>query len=310
MRPDRYYAAMGAARPLGFIGLGNIGAGLCANLLADGHHVTALDTDPVRLAAQVDAGAHPAATPAEVAASAEVTFLSLPTPEVMAAVSEQWLAGAAPGRVLVDLTTNAPATVRDVGRRLEAAGARLVEAPLTGGAPGARNRQLVFITGGDPDLVADVTPLLDSLGRATFYMGPLGCGNVGKLVNSLMAFTTMWVSLEGLALATANGIDLRTLLEMVRTSGGANSYLANRVEEISVRGRHPDFSMDLAAKDAGLMLEVGREAAVPLPVASAVHQMLVFAKSQGLGDHDISDLVEVMERAAGLRLELRPPEAS
>jgi 3-hydroxyisobutyrate dehydrogenase-like beta-hydroxyacid dehydrogenase len=141
-------------------------------------------------------------------------------------------------------------------------------------------------------------------------MGPLGSGNVGKLVNSLMAFTTMWVSLEGLALAAANGIDLRTLLEMVRTSGGANSYLAKRVEEISERGRRPDFAMDLAAKDAGLMLEAGREAAVPMPVASAVHQMLVYAKSQGLGGHDISDLVEVMERAAGLHLELRPAETA
>jgi 3-hydroxyisobutyrate dehydrogenase-like beta-hydroxyacid dehydrogenase len=299
---------MAAPRRLGFIGLGNIGSGVCANLLADGHEVTALDTDPDRLAAMVEVGARAAVGPAEVAAASDLTFLSLPTPEAMAEVSEGWLGGAGPGSVLVDLTTNSPSTVREVGRRLEASGARLVEAPLTGGAIGARNRQLVFITGGDPELVEEVTPLLESLGRASFYMGPLGSGNVGKLVNSLMAFTTMWVSLEGLALAAANGIDLRTLLEMIRTSGGANSYLAKRVEEISERGRRPDFAMELAAKDAGLMLEAGREAAVPMPVASAVHQMLVYAKSQGLGDHDISDLVEVMERAAGLRLELRPSE--
>jgi len=299
---------MAPPQRLGFVGLGNIGGAICANLLADGHQVVAFDTEPARLQAQVDTGALAAADPAGVAAAADLTFLSLPTPEIMASVSEQWLEGASPGKVLVDLTTNAPSTVRAVGRRVELAGARLVEAPLTGGAPGARLRKLVFITGGHPDHVAEVTPLLDSIGRATFYLGPLGCGNVGKLVNSLMAFTTRWVSLEGLALAAGNDIDLRTLLEMVRTSGGANSYLEQRVEEISQRGRHPDFAMELAAKDAGLMLEVGRESAVPLPVASAIHQMLVFAKAQGLGGHDISDLVEVMERAAGLRLHLRPAD--
>lgn len=294
---------------IGFIGLGNIGSGVCANLLADDFTVRAFDIDERRLAVQVSAGAHPARGPADVASGSDITFLSLPTPEIMSAVARQWLEGAPGGSLLVDLTTNAPATVRHIGAVLATKDCHLVEAPLTGGALGARNRQLVFIVGGEEGPVARVLPLLERLGRATFHLGPLGCGNVGKLVNSLMAFTSMWVSLEGLAMAAGNGIDLRTLLEMVRTSGGASSYLDRRVEEIAERGRRPDFAMELAAKDAGLMLEVGREAGVPLPVASAVHQMLVYAKAQGLGGHDISDLVEVMERAAGLRLELRPPEA-
>jgi 3-hydroxyisobutyrate dehydrogenase-like beta-hydroxyacid dehydrogenase len=294
---------------LGFIGLGNIGSGMCTNLVTDGHQVTAFDVDQHRLDAQVGAGALAASDAAEVAAASDITFLSLPTPEIMAAVSEGWLRGAAPGSLLVDLTTNSPTTVRDVGRRVEAAGCHLVEAPLTGGAPGARNRQLVFIVGGDDEQVARVTPLFESLGRGTFHLGALGAGNVGKLVNSLMAFTTMWVSLEGLALAASNDIDLRQLLQMVRTSGGANSYLERRVEEIGTRGRPAEFAIALAAKDAGLMLEVGRQSSVPLPVASAVHQMLVYAKAQGLGDHDISDLVEVMERVTGIPLILGPEPA-
>jgi 3-hydroxyisobutyrate dehydrogenase-like beta-hydroxyacid dehydrogenase len=291
---------------LGFIGLGNIGSGMCANLLTDGHQVTAFDIDQQRLDAQVGAGALAGSDASEVAAASDITFLSLPTPEIMAAVSEDWLRGAAPGSLLVDLTTNSPATVREVGRRVEAAGCHLVEAPLTGGAPGARNRQLVFIVGGDDEQVTRVAPLFDALGRGTFHLGALGAGNVGKLVNSLMAFTTMWVSLEGLALAASNDIDLRQLLQMVRTSGGANSYLERRVDEIGTRGRPAEFAIELAAKDAGLMLEVGRQSAVPLPVASAVHQMLVYAKAQGLGGHDISDLVEVMERVTGIPLVLGP----
>jgi 3-hydroxyisobutyrate dehydrogenase-like beta-hydroxyacid dehydrogenase len=299
----------GTQQRLGFIGLGNIGGALCANLVADGHHVTAYDIDPRRLESAAAAGAQPADSVAGVAAASETTFLSLPSPAIMESVASAWLeACPEPGRTLIDLTTNAPSTVRAVGARLAAAGARFVEAPVTGGAVGARNRKLVFITGGDDETVAQVEPLLRTIGRATFHLGALGSGNVGKLVNSLMAFTTMWVSLEGLALAAKSDVDLRTLLEMVRTSGGANSYLERRVEEISERGRPTEFAMELAAKDAGLMLEIGEQTGVPLPVASAVHQMLSYAKAQGLGGHDISDLVEVMERAASVKLYLRPPD--
>lgn len=298
-----------AAQQLGFIGLGNIGGGMSANLVTDGHHVTVFDTDPERVALLEAAGAHGAGSPGEVAASSQITFLSLPSPAVMETVSSQWLESAAgSGKILIDLSTNSPATVRAVGARLAQGGTRLVEAPVTGGAPGARDRRLVFITGGDDELVAEVDPLLLTLGRASFHMGPLGCGNIGKLVNSLVAFTTMWVSLEGLALAAKNDIDLRTLVEMIRTSGGAYPYLDRRVEEISTRGRPAEFALGLAAKDAGLMLEAGLEAGVPMPIASALHQMLSFAKGQGLAGRDISDLVEVMEHAAGVELRLRPPD--
>jgi 3-hydroxyisobutyrate dehydrogenase-like beta-hydroxyacid dehydrogenase len=296
-------------RSLGFIGLGNIGGGVCANLVADGHAVTVYDVDRARVDALVDIGARSAESPGAVAREAQWTILSLPSPEIMEAVASKWLAEAGgSGKVLIDLTTNAPSTVRAVGGRLAEAGAELVEAPVTGGAPGARNRMLVFIVGGEDEAVARVTPLLQSVGRAVFHLGPLGAGNVGKLVNSLQAFTTMVVSLEGLALAAKSGLDLRTVLEMVRTSGGAHSYLERRVEEIGQRGRPTEFSLELAAKDAGLMLEVGREVGMPMPVASAVHQVLTFAKAQGLGGHDISDLVEVAERAAAVEIRLRPPE--
>jgi 3-hydroxyisobutyrate dehydrogenase-like beta-hydroxyacid dehydrogenase len=293
---------------LGFIGLGNIGGAIAANLVADGHELTVLDTDDTRVKPLVEAGATAAADPADVAAAADVTFLSLPTPEIMAAVAGQWLAGArGRDRILVDLTTNAPATVRAVGARLAEGGAHLVEAPLTGGAPGARSRYLVFIVGGEPEPVRRVTPILETIGRATFHLGPLGSGNVGKLVNSLLAFTATWVSLEGLSLAARHDIDLRTVVDMVRTAGAGNFFMDRMVEGINQRGRPTEFSLELAAKDAGLMLEVGRATGLPLPVASAVHQMLVLAKAQGLGGHDFSDLVEVAERMTGVTLHLPPP---
>jgi 3-hydroxyisobutyrate dehydrogenase-like beta-hydroxyacid dehydrogenase len=298
-------------RRLGFIGLGNIGGAMATNLLTDGHELAVCDLDQSRVAALVALGAAGVDSSAAVAAQADVTFLSLPSPAVMESVTRQWLDGVSGDtKLLVDLTTNAPAAVQRMGKVVSQSGARLVEAPLTGGAIGARNRQLVFIVGGDDAEVTRVTPLLRSLGRAVFHLGPLGTGNIGKLVNSLMAFTTQWASLEGLALAAKHDVDLRTLVELIRTSGAATSYLERRVEQIDERGRPAQFALEMAAKDAGLMVEAGREAGAPMPVASALLQVLSFAVAQGLGDRDISDLVEVAERAAATELRLGPPEKS
>jgi 2-hydroxy-3-oxopropionate reductase len=294
---------------VGFVGLGNIGGALAANLLADGHRLTVFDVDSGKVAPLTAGGASGADSVADVAKMADVTFLSLPTPEVMEAVTDEWLGvSAGTGKVLVDLSTNSPAVVRSMGKRLAASGTHLVEAPLTGGAPGARNRQLVFIVGSDDaGVFARIEPLLQSLGRGTFLMGPLGSGNIGKLANSLHAFASMWVTLETLALATKSGVDLRTLVDMLRVAGGATPYLNSRVDNLGKRGAPAEFSLELAAKDAGLMIDTGRDVGVPLPVASAIHEMLVFAKAQELGAHDISDLVEVVERLAGVSLELNPP---
>ena len=298
----------GSDRPrLGFVGLGNIGGAICANLLADGHELTVCDVDATRVEPLVAGGARGADRAAEVGRHSDWTFLSLPSPAVVESVAQQWLdAGEPAGKVLIDLSTNAPAMVERLGAFVAGCGAHLVEAPLTGGSIGARTRQLVFILGGEDEVVARVTPLLETLGRAVFHLGKLGNGNVGKLVNSLMAFTATWVSLEGLTLAAKHDVDLRTLVEMVRTSGAAASYLDRRVEMINERGRPPEFALELAAKDAGLMVEAGRQAGTPMPVASALLQVLSFGLAQGLGGKDFSDLVEVAERAAAVELRLPP----
>ena len=298
---------MSAQRRIGVIGAGNIGGAIAANLIADGHAVTVHDADPVRVRALVDAGAAAAASPAAVGERSEITFTSLPTPAIMAAVAEAWLGGSPADAVLVDLSTNAPATVREVGARLAAAGRHLLEAPLTGGAPGAQARMLVFMLGGERTVVERCRPVLEKLGRAVFHMGELGLGNTAKLVNSLLAFTATWVSLEGLAVAAKAGINLRTMIDVVRTGGAGNFFTDRMVEGINQRGRPTQFALGLAAKDAGLLVDVAREAGVPVPVAAEVAQALVAAVGAGLGDRDFTDIVELIERQAGVRLTLPPP---
>ena len=294
---------------LGVIGAGNIGGAIAMNLLADGHRVAVHDPDARRCGPLVAAGATVAASPAEVAERSEITFTSLPTPVVMETVARGWLETAPRGAVLVDLTTNAPATVRRVGDRFAAAERHLLEAPLTGGAVGARARQVVFMVGGERTVYERCLPLLQTLGRATFYLGPLGAGNTAKLVNSLLAFSATWASLEGLAVAAKAGLDLRTMVEVVRTGGAGNFFTDRMVEGINERGRPTQFALELAAKDAGLLVDLAREAAVPTPLGVVVAEALAAAVSAGLGEHDFTDLVELIERQAGVTLWL-PPRAS
>jgi 3-hydroxyisobutyrate dehydrogenase-like beta-hydroxyacid dehydrogenase len=295
------------AQRLGVIGAGNIGSAIARNLLADGHAVAVHDTDRGRCDALVREGATLAGTPAAVAERSEITFTSLPSPAVVEAVAQAWLAGASRDAVLIDLSTNAPATVRAVGARIAAAGRHFLEAPLTGGAPGAQARMLVFMVGGERAVYERCRPLLERLGRAVFHVGDLGLGNTAKLVNSLLAFTSTWVSLEGLAVAAKSGIDLRTMIEVIRTGGAGNFFTDRMVEGINERGRPTQFALGLAAKDAGLLLDVAREAAVPVPVAAEVAQALVAAVAAGLGERDFTDLVELIERQAGVAFRLRPP---
>jgi 3-hydroxyisobutyrate dehydrogenase-like beta-hydroxyacid dehydrogenase len=284
----------------GVIGLGNIGGHIAANLIADGNDVVVHDVDADAMAALN--GATAAADVATVGQMADVTLLSLPTPNVVVAVAAAWAEAAAPGSVLVDLSTNSPALVRELGQRLAASGHHLVEAPLTGGSTGAEKRMLVFMVGGDDEPVARVIPVLEPLGRATFHVGELGLGNTMKLLNSLIAFTTTWVSLEGLAMATKAGIEVQKAVEILRTAGASNFFIDRQVETIDGRGRPTQFALELAAKDAGLFVEWGRTLGAPMPVGEAVKGVLDGAVANGLGGADWSELVAVAEDEADVDL--------
>ncbi len=285
---------------VGVIGLGNIGGAIAANLVADGNEVVVYDVDAA--AVKEISGATAAADPADVGRQADVTLLSLPTPDVVNAVAETWASAAAPGSILVDLSTNSPAAVRELGARLAGSGHLLVEAPLTGGAIGAEKRMLVFMIGGDDEAVARVQPVLEPLGRATFHVGALGLGNTMKLLNSLIAFTTTWVSLEGLAFATKAGIDVQKAVEILRTAGASNFFIDRQVETIDGRGRPTQFALELAAKDAGLIVEWASELGASTPVATAVKGVLDTAVANGLGGADWSELVTHAEQQSGVAL--------
>jgi 3-hydroxyisobutyrate dehydrogenase-like beta-hydroxyacid dehydrogenase len=292
---------------VGVVGLGNIGGGIASNLVADGHEVTVTDLDVAR--AEAIDGAKAVPSVAEVAAASEITLTSLPNPTVVQAVADEWVTAAPPGSVLLELSTTLPDSNRAIAEQLAASGHHFVEAPLTGGAIGAKSRGLVFMVGGDDEPVSRCLPILDQLGRATFHVGPVGTGTTMKLANSLLAMACTWASFESLSLAAKAGIDLRTAVEVIRTAGVTNFYIERGVEGINVRGKPAEFTLELAAKDAGLINDIAAATGVPAEIAQAARSLLDDAVARGLGDHDWTDLVLAAEARAGVQLHLPPPKA-
>ena len=295
---------------LGFVGLGNIGGAIARNLAEDGHDTRVFDLDPARREMASAAGATACDDISSVAAASEITFLSLPTPDVIDEVAATWLGSAPADAVLVDLSTNAPARVRALGERVSARGRHLLDAPLSGGAPGAQARMLMFMVGGDPDAFARVQPVLAKIGRATFHVGPLGSGSVAKLVNSLVAFSTTMASLEGLALAVSSGLDLREMVSVLRTGGAGNFYTDRAVEGIELRSTAPQFALALAAKDAKLIVDLAGENGMHGRIATALQGLLEEACEGGMAASDWTDLPAFFERESGVRFQLRPAPES
>jgi 3-hydroxyisobutyrate dehydrogenase-like beta-hydroxyacid dehydrogenase len=291
---------------VGVVGLGNIGGGLATNLVADGHDVTVTDLDAQR--AKAIEGATAVATVAEVASASEITLTSLPNPTVVQTVADEWVSTAAPGSILLELSTTLPDSNRAIAAQLAASGHHFVEAPLTGGAIGAQNRGLVFMVGGGDEPVSRCRPILDQLGRATIHLGPVGTGTTMKLANSLLAMACTWASFEALSLAAKAGIDLRTAVEVIRTAGITNFYIDRGVEGINVRGKPAEFTLELAAKDAGLINEIAEATGVPVEIAKAARSLLDDAVARGLGAHDWTDLVLAAEARADVDLHLPPPK--
>jgi 3-hydroxyisobutyrate dehydrogenase-like beta-hydroxyacid dehydrogenase len=289
---------------VGVIGLGNIGGNLAQNLVADGHSVTVFDLDAERVKAIN--GATPAASVADLAGVAEITLTSLPDPSAVTAVAKEWASGAPKGAILCDLSTTLPASNQAIARQLASTGHQFVEAPLSGGAIGAKNRGLVFMVGGDRAAFDRVKPVLDSLGRATFLLGPVGAGTTMKLATSLMAFSGAVAAFEAMSLTTKAGIDVRTASDVVKLCGPTNYFLDRAIDGINTRGKPTEFALRLAAKDAGLINEIGAATGVPTAAATAVLEFLSDAVTRGFGDNDWSDLVLVAEARGDLELTITP----
>lgn len=284
---------------VGFIGLGSMGAPMARLLLDGGVDVTVHNRTRERELPLADAGARRAATPAEAAAAADVVITMVPdTPDVERVLfgSAGVAAGAAPGVLVVDMSTISPAATRTFGARLGGQGLRLVDAPVSGGPEGAARGALAIMAGGDEADVDVAQAVLAPLGSVT-HVGPLGAGQATKAVNQVIVGGFYLALAEGLILGMEQGLDMDRVLDAI--SGGAcrSWILENRARNMLDDSYPLGFRLSLHRKDLRIALEAAREAGLNLQLASLLGTIEDALVREGHGDLDVS----VVARAVGPR---------
>jgi 3-hydroxyisobutyrate dehydrogenase-like beta-hydroxyacid dehydrogenase len=296
-RPDA-----GAAREIGFVGLGAMGNPMAANLLAAGHSLVVTDLREAAAASLIEAGATWASTPAEVARHGNVVFLSLPNPsdvEEVVTGPDGVLAGAAPGLIIVDLSTNDPAVARSLAAAAAERGVDFLDAPVSGGVEGARRGRLAVMAGGNPGTVEAVRPLLEVIGDRVFAVGPVGSGNVVKLLNNMMFFVNLLGSLEALVVGAKAGIDPEVLREVVKAGSGGSSVWEFATRAVLADRLAPRFTVALAAKDIALASALADDVGVAVPMGQLARQLIHQYRDGDHGGEDVFGLVRMIEQQAG-----------
>ena len=283
---------------LGFIGLGIMGGGMAANLVRAGYDVTVWNRTAARMAPVVDLGASAAGSPREVAERSAVVLICVSdTPDVVAVTegSDGVLAGLSPGSVVVDHSTISPSETRRLAGLTEEAGSVWLDGPVSGGSEGAALGTLSIMVGGEGSQLDRVRPYLEAMGKSITHCGPVGSGQMVKLVNQILVVVNQLAVSEALLFADIGELDLEATLSAV-TGGAAGSWmLANRGPQMIVRDWRPGFTIDLQQKDLRLVLEAADELGVPLPGTAVVFQLYRALQRRGLGAEGNHALVKALE---------------
>jgi len=255
---------------IGFVGLGNMGGPMAARLAKAGYEVIVNDLDPARSAPVVEHGAIAATSTRACASAADVLFTSLPTPAIVEALlsgPDGLLAALKPGSIWADLTTNSGDLIRLLADQAPD-GVEVMDAPVTGAVDGARQGKLTLFLGGDEAVIDRVESILQNLGT-TIRCGPLGTGNVVKLVTNQLWFIHAAAIGEGFALGMSNGVSLETLWYAIKESVGDSFVARHDAPSIFAGHYDPSFTLALCEKDLRLTNELMQNVATDLPMTIA-----------------------------------------
>jgi 3-hydroxyisobutyrate dehydrogenase-like beta-hydroxyacid dehydrogenase len=289
---------------LGFAGLGVMGRPMASHLAAAGHAMALYDVAPglaSDLAATgVLAGAHVAATPAELAARSDIVVTMVPNGAVvqeLACGDDGLLRGFRPGSLLLDTSSSEPWLTEATGRLLAAAGVAMVDAPVSGAQWGAAAAELVFMCGGAAADVERVRPLLDRMGKAVFHLGPLGAGHAMKCINNLVTALNFVAVTEGLAIGKRYGLDPAAMVDVLDESTGmswiSQTHLRQRVISRSI---DDPFKLALMTKDIGIAMQIARSVDVPAPFSALGQELWRAAGRDAAPEASVSELARWVER--------------
>ena len=289
---------------LGFVGLGVMGSRMAKRLLDAGHSVTGYNRTKPKAQWLLDAGMKWADSPRAAIESSEAVFSMIANNSALRAVTEGKegiLAGLSAGKIYIEMSTVSPAAIREIAKQVEATGAEMLDAPVSGSSITLEEGKLSFMVGGKPEVFEKVLPYLQAIGPRAIYVGGHGLAAAMKVATNLSLAVQMLAFSEGLLLAEKSGIARATAAEVLFNSVIASPMVKYRGPFVLNMPDEALFDVNMMQKDLLLALEMGRQLDVPLPTTAVTNEFLTAARGMRLADKDFAIVFEVLARMAGVK---------
>ena len=291
----------GPIRRLGFVGIGNMGWPMAANLVKAGFEVTVSDAVPGRAAQFAgEVGGRAAGGAAEAAQDAEAVVTILPTSAQVAEVAAAIGPALAPGSLVIDMTSGQPGKIREVAAELAGRGIGMIDAPVSGGVPRAKNGSLAIMLGGEEALLDRAEPVLKAMGTSLHRCGGIGAGQAMKALNNLASAGNFMLGVEVMLIGQRFGLDPAKMVDVLNASSGMSDSSQRKFRQFVLSRRFDDgFALELMVKDLGIALEVGRQTETPTPLAALARELWAAAlASVGPGNNHTA-AAQLPEKLAG-----------
>ncbi len=286
----------------GFIGLGNLGKHLAANLARGGFELAVFDLNRAAAADAITAGASWSESVSQLAKSCDALITCLPSPAASSAVMNEALPYLQPGSTWIEMSTNDFVEVERIAERAAAGGVATLVCPVTGGVHRAAGGDITVLVGGSQQQYSVHEPALRAMGGRVIFVGGIEQAAVTKVVTNMLAFIHLIAAGEALMLCAKAGVDLRTAYEAIAASSG-NSFVHETESQVILNGSYDiGFTMDLACKDAGFAVEFGRRCGVPLRLAGMMEQIFIEGRAKYGGGAWSSMIVKLLEDSVGTAL--------
>ena len=290
---------------IAFIGLGNMGGGMAANLAKAGHDVLAFDLSPDALERARDNGCTPFTSVRDAVAGADAVVSMLPNGKIVESVYAADVIGHAPKTaLLIDCSTIDVATARKVAEMAAQAGYAMVDAPVSGGIGAANAGTLTFMVGGSTDDFALAEPILAAMGKAVIHAGDAGAGQAAKICNNMILGATMAATCEALALADKLGLDLQTFYDIASKASGQSWSLTSYCPVPGVGPQSPadngyqgGFATALMLKDMRLALDAAQSVGSKVPMGARAEELYAAFEAAGNGGVDFSGIIRTFQAA-------------
>ena len=291
-----------AIRRVGFIGIGNMGWPMAANLVKAGFEVAVADAVPGRARQfAAEAGGRAAAGPADAVRDADALVTILPTSKQVAEVVAE--AGLPPGCLVIDMTSGVPGATRAIAAELVAAGVAMIDCPVSGGVPRARTGELAILAGGAAADIDRAEPVLRAMGTSIHRCGGIGAGQAMKALNNLVSAGGFLIGVEALLIGQQFGLDPAAMVDVLNASTGMTNSSQKKFKQFVLsRQFNSGFGLDLMVKDLSIALEVGRDGGVATPFAALCREMWASAAALLGPGQDHTAVAQLSERLAGTAL--------